>query len=67
MPASPNNLSPAMRALYRDCQRWGEIGPDAEDVAGCHGAAFQRVVSGLIARGLHDLIHHPSTAKELRP
>ena len=21
----------------------------------------------LIARGLHDLIHHPSTAKELRP
>lgn len=46
------DLSPAMRRLLKDCMAWGEIGPDAEDVAGCHGAAFNRVVSGLIARGL---------------
>lgn len=45
-------LSSAMRRLICDCARWGEIGPDAEDAAGCHGAAFDRVVYALITRGL---------------
>lgn len=46
------DLTKAQRALFKDCLRWGEIGPDAEEVAGCHGAAFQRVVRALINKGL---------------
>lgn len=44
-------LTHAQTALLRDCERWGEIGPDAEDIAGCHGAAFNAVVDALIRKG----------------
>jgi hypothetical protein len=67
-------LTPAMRRLIKDCVRWGEIGPDAEDVAGCHGAAFNRVVGGLISRGLlkpdgsiSDILREELNAAKLRP
>ncbi len=46
-----HRLSRAAKRFYHDCQVWGEIGPDAEDIAGCHGAAFQAVVSSLIRSG----------------
>ncbi len=68
------DLTPAMHRLIKDCVRWGEIGPDAEDVAGCHGAAFGRVVSGLISRGLlkddgsiSDMLREELDAAKFRP
>jgi hypothetical protein len=45
-------LSNSQRRLLKDIARWGELGPDAEDVAGCHGAAFEAVLSALERKGL---------------
>lgn len=47
-------LSAPQRRLLRDMGRWGEVGPDAEDVAGCHGAAFNKVLDALIRKGMAD-------------
>lgn len=48
-------VSTAQFGLLRDIAKFGEISPDAEYAAGCHGAAFDRVLDALYRKGLVEL------------
>ncbi len=43
--------SRAQTGLMREIERYGELSMDAEHAAGCHGAAFNRVLDSLTRRG----------------
>lgn len=51
----PGRISRAQLGLLRDIAKFGEIGPDGEYAAGCHGAAFDRVLDALYRKGLVEL------------